>query len=76
MSSMGTTTPWQRVPTSLLVMRATFVYPTGGKQAIDWARELLVNNVNPPLWLVLPFDTVSPDNAQQACNDFACPAAE
>ena len=54
----------------------TFVYPTGGKQAIDWARSILVDHVNPPLWLVLPFDTVSPDNAQQVCNDFACPAAE
>ncbi len=54
----------------------TFVYPTGGKQAVDWAHSLLVDHVNPPLWLVLPFDTVSPDNAQQVCNDFACPAAE
>ncbi len=53
----------------------TFVYPTGGKQAIDWAHSLLVDGVNPPLWLVLPFDTVSPDKAQQVCNDFACPNA-
>jgi hypothetical protein len=37
---------------------------------------MLIDHVNPPLWLVLPFDTVSPDNAQQVCNDFACPAAE
>jgi ribose transport system substrate-binding protein len=54
----------------------TFVYPTGGKQAIEWAHSMLVDHVNPPLWLVLPFDTVSPENAQQVCNDFACPAAE
>jgi ribose transport system substrate-binding protein len=53
----------------------TFVYPTGGKQAIDWAHSLLVDGVNPPLWLVLPFDTVSPDNAQAVCDAFACPAA-
>ena len=53
----------------------TFVYPTGGKQAIDWAHRILVDGVNPPLWLVLPFDTVSPENAQQVCNDFACPKA-
>jgi hypothetical protein len=35
-----------------------------------------VDGVNPPLWLVLPFDTVSPDKAQQVCNDFACPNAK
>ena len=54
----------------------TFVYPTGGQQAIDWAAELLMNGTNPPLWLVLPFDTVAPDNAQEVCNTFACPKAE
>ncbi|MFN8447635.1 MAG: substrate-binding domain-containing protein [Anaerolineae bacterium] len=54
----------------------TFVYPTGGKQAIEWAHRILVDGVNPPLWLVLPFDTVSPENAQAVCNAFACPAAE
>ncbi len=54
----------------------TFVYPTGGKQAIDWAHALLVDSVNPPLWEVLPFDTVSPDNAQDVCNSFGCPNAE
>ncbi len=53
----------------------TFVYPTGGKQAIDWARAILEDGVNPPLWLVLPFDTVSPENAQAVCDAFACPAA-
>ena len=54
----------------------TFVYPTGGQQAIDWAHSLLNDGVNPPLWLVLPFDTVSPENAQAVCNQFACPKAE
>ena len=54
----------------------TFVYPTGGRQAIDWAHALLVDHVNPPLWEVLPFDTVSPENAQDVCNAFACPAAQ
>jgi ribose transport system substrate-binding protein len=54
----------------------TFVYPTGGQQAIDWAQNILTGHVNPPLWLVLPFDTVSPENAQEVCNTFACPAAE
>lgn len=53
----------------------TFVYPTGGQQAIEWAKLILEDHVNPPLWLVLPFDTVSPDNAQAVCDTFACPAA-
>lgn len=54
----------------------TFVYPTGGQQAIDWAHRILVDGVNPPLWLVLGFDTVSPANAQDVCNAFACPNAQ
>ncbi|HML21604.1 MAG TPA: substrate-binding domain-containing protein [Aggregatilinea sp.] len=54
----------------------TFVYPTGGRQAIDWAHRILADHVNPPLWEVLPFDTVSPDNAQDVCNAFNCPNAE
>jgi len=54
----------------------TFVYPTGGKQAIDWAHRILVDGVNPPEWLVLPFDTITAQTAQDICNDFSCPAAE
>ncbi len=54
----------------------TFVYPTGGRQAIDWAYQILVNHVVPPTWVVLPFDTVDPSNAQEVCNTFACPAAK
>jgi ribose transport system substrate-binding protein len=53
----------------------TFVYPTGGKQAVDWAKAILEDGVNPPLWLVLPFDTITPDSAQAICDQFACPAA-
>jgi ribose transport system substrate-binding protein len=54
----------------------TFVYPTGGKQAIEWAKLILEDHINPPLWEVLPFDEVNPDNAQAICNAFACPNAE
>jgi len=54
----------------------TFVYPTGGKQAIDWAHLILTQAVVPPRWVVLPFDTVSPENAQDVCNMFACPNAQ
>ena len=54
----------------------TYVYPTGGKQAIEWARLILEEHVNPPLWEVLPFDEVRSDNAQDVCNTFACPNAQ
>ncbi|NWG15060.1 MAG: ABC transporter substrate-binding protein, partial [Chloroflexi bacterium] len=54
----------------------TFVYPTGGKQAIEWAHRILTENVVPPQWVILPFDTVSPENAQEVCNAFNCPNAQ
>ena len=54
----------------------TFVYPTGGRQAIEWAHRILAEHVVPPGWVVLPFDTVAPDNAQAVCNTFNCPAAQ
>jgi ribose transport system substrate-binding protein len=54
----------------------TYVYPTGGRQAIEWAYLILEEHVNPPLWEVLPFDEVRPDNAQEVCNTFSCPNAE
>jgi ribose transport system substrate-binding protein len=52
---------------------ATWVYPTGGKQAIAWAKLLLVDHINPPVWLVLPFSGVTPQNAQEVCNTYHCP---
>lgn len=54
---------------------ATFIYPTGGQQAIDWAEQILVNHVSPPLWVELPFEGVFPDNAQEICNQYSCPLA-
>jgi ribose transport system substrate-binding protein len=55
---------------------ATFVYPTGGQQAIDWAKAILVDRVNPPQRVELPFEGVFPDNAQDVCNTYQCPLAE
>jgi ribose transport system substrate-binding protein len=54
----------------------TFVYPTGGKQAIEWAHLILTQHVVPPRWVVLPFDTVDPANAQEICNEYQCPDAQ
>jgi len=53
----------------------TFIYPTGGKQAIDWAKLILTKNVVPPLWVELPFGTISPKTAQDICNQYNCPGA-
>jgi ribose transport system substrate-binding protein len=54
----------------------TFVYPTGGRQAIEWANLILTQHVVPPRWVVLPFDTVDPSNAQEVCNTYNCPNAQ
>ncbi|MBC7810613.1 MAG: substrate-binding domain-containing protein [Burkholderiales bacterium] len=55
---------------------ATFIYPTGGQQAIDWAKMILIDHINPPLWVELPFGGVFEDTAQDVCNTYACPLAE
>lgn len=55
---------------------ATFIYPTGGKQAIVWAKSMLVDHINPPQWVVLPFSGVFPSTAQDICNQYNCPLAK
>ena len=54
----------------------TFVYPTGGTQAIAWAKAILTQAVVPPLWVELPFSSIDPSNAQDVCNTYACPDAK
>lgn len=41
----------------------TFVYPTGGAEAIDWAVKIL-NGEQPPREVVLETEVVTPDNAE------------
>ncbi len=53
----------------------TFVYPTGGKQAIAWAKAILTQDIVPPLWVELPFSRIDPTDAQDVCNEFKCPDA-
>jgi ribose transport system substrate-binding protein len=53
----------------------TYVYPTGGKQAIDWAVQILIHHVNPPHKIELSFSEVRADNAQSICNLYHCPRA-
>ena len=53
----------------------TYIYPTGGKQAIDWAAQILIHHVNPPHKIELSFSEVRADNAQSICNSYHCPQA-
>jgi ABC-type sugar transport system, periplasmic component len=42
---------------------ATYVYPTGGAEAIDWAVRILEKGEKPPKSVVLPTDEVTKENA-------------
>lgn len=53
----------------------TYVYPTGGKQAIDWAARILLYHINPPHKIELSFSEVRSDNAQSICDLYHCPEA-
>ena len=53
----------------------TYVYPTGGKQAIDWAARILLYHTNPPHKIELSFSEVRADNAQAVCDLYHCPQA-
>jgi ribose transport system substrate-binding protein len=55
---------------------ATFIYPTGAKQAIDWAKLMLADHINPPQQMIVPSEGVFPQNAQAVCNDYRCPLAQ
>jgi ribose transport system substrate-binding protein len=41
----------------------TYVYPTGGAQAIDWAVKILENREQPSKEVVLETEEVTKDNA-------------
>ncbi|MEP7289244.1 MAG: substrate-binding domain-containing protein [Chloroflexota bacterium] len=51
----------------------TYIYPTGGKQAVDWAVQILISHINPPHKVELSFQEVSSDNAKLICAAFQCP---
>jgi ribose transport system substrate-binding protein len=48
----------------------TYVYPTGGAQAIDNAVQILEQGVTPPAEVVLETEEVRPDNAQQLLDKY------
>ena len=48
----------------------TYVYPTGGEQAIDYAVQILEQGVVPPDSVTLETEQVTPDNAQALLDHF------
>jgi len=57
---------------------ATYVYPTGGVQAIDFAVQILEDGVVPPDSVTLETQEVTADNAQEVMDSFTggSPATE
>lgn len=53
----------------------TYVYPTGGAQAIDYATQILEQGVVPPAEVVLETEQVTPDNAQALLDKYSGGAA-
>jgi ribose transport system substrate-binding protein len=47
----------------------TYVYPTGGQEAVDWAGRIL-NGEHPPKEVVLDTVQVTPDNAEEVYKEF------
>jgi ribose transport system substrate-binding protein len=45
-------------------INVTYVYPTGGQEAIDWAVRILEKQEKPPKAVVLPTAQVTPDTAE------------
>jgi ribose transport system substrate-binding protein len=48
----------------------TYVYPTGGAEAIDYAVQILEDGVTPPAEVVLETEEVVPENAQQLLDKY------
>jgi ribose transport system substrate-binding protein len=53
----------------------TYVYPTGGAQAIDYATQILEQGAVPPDEVVLETEEVTPENAQQLLEKYGGSAA-
>jgi ribose transport system substrate-binding protein len=53
----------------------TYVYPTGGAQAIDYAVQILEQGATPPAEVVLETEEVVPQNAQQLLDKYSSGAA-
>jgi ribose transport system substrate-binding protein len=51
---------------------ATFVYPNGAAEAIDWAHRILTKGEKPPKKITLGTDEITTANAKEACDKYDC----
>jgi hypothetical protein len=51
---------------------ATFVYPNGATEAIDWAHRILIKGEKPPKTITLGTDEITTANAKEACDKYDC----
>ena len=52
---------------------ASYVYPTGASEAIEWAARILERGERPPKKLVLGTEEITPANAKELCAKYGCP---
>ncbi|HET6439428.1 MAG TPA: substrate-binding domain-containing protein [Anaeromyxobacter sp.] len=53
---------------------ASYVYPTGAFEAIEWAYQILEKGQRPPKKVVLGTEEITPANAKELCVKYGCPA--
>ena len=51
---------------------ATFVYPNGAAEAMDWAHKILTKGEKPPKKITLGTDEITTENAKAACEKYDC----
>jgi ribose transport system substrate-binding protein len=51
---------------------ASFVYPNGAAEAIDWAARILEKGEKPPKKITLGTDEINPQNAAMMCTKYDC----
>lgn len=51
---------------------ASFVYPTGGAEAVDMAYHLLVKKEKAPKAVTLGTDSITPENVKDMCKKYGC----
>jgi ribose transport system substrate-binding protein len=52
---------------------ASYVYPTGATEAIEWAVRILEKGERPPRKVVLGTEEITPANARALCAKYRCP---
>ena len=55
---------------------ASFVYPNGAAEAVEWVSKILEKGEKPPKKVVLGTDEITPATAKAACAKYECEAAK